>query len=87
MTAKEQLLQELEQTPEDLIEATLNFLRSVKAQRQETSGAEESSSNPLLTLLAEFDQFATNMPLDERDRLPTDGAEQHDHYLYGAPKH
>jgi hypothetical protein len=86
MTAKEQLLQELEQTPEDLIEATLSFLRSIKAQRQQPSEHEETSGNPLLTLLAEFDQFAGNIPIDELAKLPTDGAEQHDHYLYGAPK-
>lgn len=85
MTAKEQLLQELEQTPEDLIEATLDFLRSAKAQRQDTSDG-NSSRNPLLALLAEFDEFAANIPADERDRLHMDGAQQHDHYLYGTPK-
>ncbi|MDX2239981.1 MAG: hypothetical protein NW224_04780 [Leptolyngbyaceae cyanobacterium bins.302] len=86
MTAKEQLLQELEQTPDELIEATLAFLRSVKAQHQETVEVQGSSPNPLLDLLAEFDQFATNMPPDEQARLPVDGAQQHDHYLYGTPK-
>lgn len=31
MTAKEQLLEEIEQAPEELIEAILNLLRSIKA--------------------------------------------------------
>jgi Arc/MetJ-type ribon-helix-helix transcriptional regulator len=26
------------------------------------------------------------IPDDEWDKLPVDGAEQHDHYIYGAPK-
>jgi hypothetical protein len=78
MTAKEQLLQELEQAPEDLIEARLGFLRSAKAGRQNTSTSEVSSDNPLLSLLAEFDEFAANMPADEVAHLPMDGALQPD---------
>jgi hypothetical protein len=27
-----------------------------------------------------------DIPDDELDRLPTDGATQHDHYIYGTPK-
>jgi hypothetical protein len=30
--------------------------------------------------------ISAEVPLEEWVRLPTDGAEQHDHYLYGAPK-
>jgi len=37
-------------------------------------------------LLAEFDQFAANIPPDELARLAVDGAKYHDHYLYGSPK-
>ena len=29
---------------------------------------------------------AEAMPEDERRNLPVDGAEQHDHYIYGTPK-
>jgi len=85
MTAKEQLLQELEQTSEELIEATLAFLRSAKAQQQEVD-VNPPTTNPLLNLLAEFDEFAANIPPDELARLPVDGAQQHNHYLYGTPK-
>jgi hypothetical protein len=28
-----------------------------------------------------------DVPEDELARLPVDGAEQHDHYIYGTPKH
>lgn len=87
MTAKEQLLQELEQTSEELIEATLAFLRSAKAQQPDHGIESTPSTNPLLNLLAEFDAFADNMPPEELVRLPVDGAQHHDRYLYGTPKH
>jgi len=86
MTAKEQLLQELEQTSEALIEATLAFLRSAKAQQQQPIDGDTPTTNPLLGLLAEFDEFAANIPPDELARLPVDGAQHHDHYLYGTSK-
>jgi hypothetical protein len=31
-------------------------------------------------------ELSAQIPLEEWARLPTDGAEQHDHYLYGSPK-
>jgi hypothetical protein len=31
-------------------------------------------------------EIAAEIPREEWDKLPHDGAEQHDHYLYGAPK-
>jgi bifunctional DNA-binding transcriptional regulator/antitoxin component of YhaV-PrlF toxin-antitoxin module len=30
--------------------------------------------------------LANALPQDVLDRLPTDGASQHDHYIYGTPK-
>ena len=86
MTAKDQLLQELEQTPENIIEATLYFLRFAKAQHHAPALSEENPDNPLMDLLEEFDQFAANIPKEDRDTLPRDGAEQIDHYLYGTPR-
>ena len=31
-------------------------------------------------------KLAADVPVEELAKLPTDGASQHDHYLYGAPK-
>lgn len=33
-----------------------------------------------------FEQLSQQVPAEEWSKLPSDGAEQHDHYLYGAPK-
>jgi predicted DNA-binding antitoxin AbrB/MazE fold protein len=30
--------------------------------------------------------LARDLPPETLDRLPTDGASQHDHYIYGTPK-
>lgn len=31
-------------------------------------------------------ELVADVPDEVWDRLPTDGAEQHDHYIYGTPK-
>jgi hypothetical protein len=33
-----------------------------------------------------FDEIWSRVPDEELRQLPSDGAEQHDHYLYGLPK-
>jgi hypothetical protein len=33
-----------------------------------------------------IDEIMRSVPEEARQRLPADGAEQHDHYLYGSPK-
>ncbi|MBN3928034.1 hypothetical protein [Nostoc sp. NMS4] len=101
MTAKEQLLREIEQAPEELIEAILNLLKSVKAQPsfqgsnqdsiQEADSTQviaspQEADNSLQNLFNEFEQFAQSIPSEELVNLHTDSAEQHDQYLYGTPK-
>lgn len=31
-------------------------------------------------------EIMKDVPREEIDRLPSDGAEEHDHYIYGTPK-
>lgn len=33
-----------------------------------------------------FEDFAKSIPEEVLAKVPTDGAEQHDHYIYGTPK-
>lgn len=37
-------------------------------------------------LAARICEIWANIPDDARAKLPTDGASQHDHYIYGVPK-
>lgn len=34
----------------------------------------------------EFAEIAASVPTEEWAKLPADGSEQHDHYIYGTPK-
>jgi hypothetical protein len=38
------------------------------------------------TIWEKLRQRASHVPDEVWDQVPADGAEQHDHYLYGAPK-
>jgi hypothetical protein len=99
MTAKEQLIREIEQAPEELIEAILNLLQSVKAQssfqgfnqdsiqeadKTQVIASTVEADNSLQNLFNEFEQFAQSIPSEELVNLHTDSAEQHDQYLYGT---
>jgi hypothetical protein len=39
-----------------------------------------------LELLELMREATRDIPLEEFKKLPNDGADQHDHYLYGVPK-
>ncbi|MDX2229974.1 MAG: hypothetical protein NW220_10070 [Leptolyngbyaceae cyanobacterium bins.349] len=92
MTTKERLMQELESAPDDLLEAVLDFILTTKEQSSQIritqselgSSQSEAPPNGMRSLLDLLD----SMPLspEELASLPHDGAENHDHYLYGAPK-
>ncbi|MEH1829755.1 MAG: hypothetical protein V7L22_31220 [Nostoc sp.] len=101
MTAKEQLLREIEQAPEELLEAILYILQSVKAQSSFQDSNQDSiqeadstqviaspveANNSLQNFFNEFEQFAQSIPPEELVNLHTDSAEQHDQYLYGTSK-
>lgn len=39
-----------------------------------------------LTIWDEIVEMGQRIPSEELDRIPTDGAVNHDHYIYGWPK-
>jgi hypothetical protein len=90
MTSKEQLIQEIEQAPDDLVEEVLNFVLFIKMRLQQkisepkTSDSDRSSKNS--SLLEFLDNFSNTIPQEEWEKLPSDMAKNIDHYLYGAPK-
>ena len=46
----------------------------------------EKTSRQAKPISAVFEDLSGEIPLEEWKELPADGAENHDHYLYGAPK-
>ena len=81
MKIKEKLIQEIEQTPEPLLTKTLDYLLFTKSKDVQKNAVEKSNS---IWELAE--EFIKDLPEDELDKIPIDGALQHDHYIYGTPK-
>jgi len=90
MSAKEQLLRELEQAPDTLVEEILDFCLFVKQRHQIKTAASSASSEPqvsgILDLLERVREIQAQVPREEWDKLPHDGSINHDHYLYGAPR-
>ena len=74
MTVIEELIERVKAMPEDEAERWLERIRR-----------EGATQRPLR--LSEFlDRRLAQIPQEELDTLPTDLAENHDHYAYGVPK-
>lgn len=94
MSTREQLIKEIEQAPDSLIEEVLDFLLVTKA-RLNQQGTDSESANQLKVEqtkqqkskpIWEILESTDDLPEDVISQLPTDGAAQIDHYLYGKPK-
>ncbi len=84
MTTKEKLIQEIERSPEAFLEEFLDFVLFAKKRRQnEFQSQEPETYKPIWEVAADL---VRDIPQEVLDTMPTDGAENHDHYLYGAPK-
>ena len=79
MTPKELLIQEIEQVPDSIVEELLDLLLLVKMRYHRQQEQEQSFSTFIEELVADI-------PLQVLDTLPTDGAAEHDHYIYNTPK-
>ncbi len=90
------LSQEMGKSISALIEEALKRLREdVRLMNRNTNGSQAENgeiSSPLAPqprkpIWELFEEASHNIPDEELDRLSTDGSYQHDHYLYGTPKH
>ena len=91
-------MREIEQAPEPLVKEVLEFLLFTKTKHNQTISLLEVEAQSCAARTAEvseqnnrpvwelFDEFTKDLPDEVLAQLPTDGAEQHDHYLYGVPK-
>lgn len=89
MTPRDQLLAEIAHTPDFVLEEVLDFLLFTRTRRQQPSNP--SVATPIANaaprpIWEEFEAFADQLPEAIAQTLPTDGAAQIDHYLYGSPK-
>lgn len=50
------------------------------------AGPDTVNEGALAAIFDMFDEIWGAVPDEEISRLPLDGAEQHDHYIYGKPK-
>ena len=87
MNPKEQLLQEIQHSPELLIKEVLDFLLFARSRNypfvEPKVLDKPTDQQPIWEFAQELMQDA---PPEELAKLPTDSARNHDHYLYGAPK-
>ena len=79
MTIKEQLIYEIQQAPDIVIEEVFDFLLLAKLKYHR----QQEQRQPFGTFIEEL---VADIPPDILEILPPDGAEQHDHYIYGTPK-
>ena len=80
MTIKEQLIHEIQTVSNEVIEEVFDFLLLAKIKHHRS----QEQSKPFALFIEEL---TADIPQEVLDTLPTDSAEQHDHYIYGTPKH
>jgi len=64
----------------------LNLLSISKDQDLLEPQVKSSTPEIDIPIWESFTNFAQSLPPEVLDRLPIDGAANHDHYLYGSPK-
>jgi hypothetical protein len=87
MTSKEQLIREIENSPDLLVDEVLDFLLFTKVRRYQTEPNPELEDLQLHKPIWEFaGDLMKDAPPEALAQLPRDAAKNHDFYLYGAPK-
>jgi hypothetical protein len=83
MTAKEKLLQEIQYSPEPLIQEVLDFLLFTKSRHYFPLEYEKSEKQEPHQPIWEFAQeLMQDAPPEVLASLPVDSARNHDHYLW-----
>lgn len=67
--------------PPEKQQRVLSIVEEMLSEKEATLG--RVAVRPLWEIAEEI---SAQVPLEEWEKLPADGAEQHDHYLYGSPK-
>ena len=64
----------------------LQRLKQEQAQAKHSVAIPAEAAPTHKPIWEEFEDIAASIPDEEWAKLPVDGAEQHDHYIYGTPK-
>jgi hypothetical protein len=75
------ILKKLQELPDGKQQEVLALVEALLDKEQ--LAPPESAARPISEI---FEELSSQIPLEEWAELPPDGAEQHDHYLYGSPK-
>jgi hypothetical protein len=75
---EESVIEKLRGLPPEKQQEVLEFVENLAV-----ASATNSDDRPIWEVIK---AISAEVPEEEWVRLPTDGAEQHDHYLYGSPK-
>ena len=83
-TDKQQLADLAEKTGDKAVrEAVTAFLERSAEQAEPNGAPSPEQARPIWEV---FEDIMSDVPQEVLDALPTDAAEQHDHYIYGLPK-
>jgi putative addiction module CopG family antidote len=66
-----------------VLEEALALLEQRKQQQSPSRLQNGTSTKPIGEII---DELMSDVPDEVLDRLPVDGAAQHDHYIYGTPR-
>ncbi len=80
---EQSVIDKLKELPPEKQHQVLAFMETLLAGRD--SGAERSVTTGK-SIWEEIEKITREAPEESWEQVPTDGAAQHDHYLYGAPK-
>ncbi len=75
------ILEKLQALPDNKQQEVLALVDEMLKENQEPRPREKI--RPIWEIITEL---SAQVPMEEWEKLPSDGAEQHDHYLYGSPK-
>jgi hypothetical protein len=75
------ILEKVKAMPPEKQQRVLSLVEEMLSENDVTQ--EHVAVRPLWEIAEEI---SAQVPLEEWAKLPADGAEQHDHYLYGSPK-
>jgi hypothetical protein len=75
------ILEKLQSLPDKRQEEVLALVEAMLKENHEARPRE--NVRPIWEIITEL---SAQVPMEEWEKLPRDGAEQHEHYLYGSPK-